>query len=266
VLALVPLAWLPQPIAVAIFVGVPAGLLAWRLSRDALWPLLMLASPSFVMAVVLGQWSPWLVLAMLWPALGFLLACKPSLGAACWLARPSRRVALSVTVVIALSLFLMPEWPAGWLRAVRTLTGHPPPIATLAGLLALPLAFRWREPDVRLLLAFACVPQLLFFADQLPLLTIARTRREAAFLCACGWLVAALWFVRDSSHAGSVWFAAPYVLLGVYLPALYLVLRRVSAYPTTNAQAYHANSVTPVARGNAGTAPFRSPATRGTTD
>jgi hypothetical protein len=227
VLALAPLAWLPQAVAVAIFVGVPAGFLAWRLSSQAFWPLLLLASPSFVMAVVLGQWSPWLTLGLFSPAAGVMLAAKPSIGLACWIARPSGRAALAATAIVACSLALAPSWPIGWLRVVGTLSGHSPPILSPLGFLCLPLLVRWRDPDARLLVAMTCVPQLLFFADQLPLLTIARTRREAVFLCVSGWLVALLWFVRDSAHAGSVWFAEPYVLVGCYLPALWLTLRRL---------------------------------------
>jgi hypothetical protein len=236
-----PVHWLPQPVAVALFVGVPAGMLAWRLSRDALWPLLLLASPSFVMAAILGQWSPWLVLGMLAPWAAWSFVCKPSLGLACLLARPSRDAIAACVVLGALSLFVFPTWPVGWLHALQRLDdGHGPPILRPGGVVLALALLRWRRADARLLLAFACVPQLLFFADQLPLLLIARERREAAFLLAAGWLAALLWYVRDAGHEAAVWFAEPYVALGVYLPALYLVLRRPNEAPA--------------ARGNAGSA------------
>ncbi|MEO6526218.1 MAG: hypothetical protein ABIP93_06310 [Gemmatimonadaceae bacterium] len=226
-----PLQWLSRAAATAIFVAVPAGLLSWSLSRAALWPVITLATPSFVMAVVLGQWTPWLVLAMLWPTLGFMFACKPTLGLACFLYRPSWRSAFGSVALVFLSLALWPGWPAEWLRNLSSVTEHPAPIATpVGGVLALAL-LRWRRSDGRLLLAMACVPQLLLFADQLPLLLIARSRREAMLLSVGGWVAAGFWFVRESTKDGAVSFAAPYVLAGCYLPALWIVLRRPNEGP-----------------------------------
>lgn len=226
-----PIHALPLGIAAAIFVAIPAGLLAWRLSRDALWPLLALASPSFVMASILGQWTPWLVLAMLWPALGVFLASKPTLGLACFLGRPTWRAAIGGSAMMLLSLALWPQWPVHWLHNLGSVIEHPAPIMTpLGGALALAL-LRWRRADARLLIAMACVPQLLLFADQLPLMLVARSRREAALLTIGGWITAVFWFVRESSLDGAVSFAAPYVMAGCYLPALWIVLRRPNEGP-----------------------------------
>lgn len=220
-----PVHWLSHAVAAMVFVAVPAGLLAWRLSRDALWPLLALASPNFVMAIVLGQWTPWLVLAIFWPALGFLLASKPTLGLACFAARPTWRGVLSGAAILLLSLLLMPRWPAEWLHNLNAVSEHPAPIATPAGGILLLALLRWRRTDARLLVVMSCVPQLLLFADQLPLMFVARSRREAALLAIGGWLAAGFWFVRESTKFGAVPFAAPYVMAGCYLPALWIVLR-----------------------------------------
>jgi hypothetical protein len=72
----------------------------------------------------------------------------------------------------------------------------------------------------------ACVPQLLLFADQLPLMLVARSRLQAALLTIGGWIAAAFWFVQESDKFGAVSFAAPYVLAGCYLPALWIVMRQ----------------------------------------
>ena len=221
-----PVHWLPMDIAMAIFVAVPAALLAWRLSRDALWPLLALASPSFVMAAVLGQWSPWLLLAMLWPTLGFFLTSKPTLGAACFAYKPSARTLLGGTAIGILSLALWLEWPWLWLRNLGSVIEHPAPFAAPFGIVLMLAILRWRRAEGRLLLAMAFVPQLLLFADQLPLMLVARTAREATLLTVGGWVAAVFWYVQEADKFGAVGFAAPYVLAGCYLPALWIVLRQ----------------------------------------
>jgi hypothetical protein len=93
-------------------------------------------------------------------------------------------------------------------------------------------ALRWRQQEARLLLLYGCVPQLLLFADQLPLLLVARTRLEAALLWAASWIGAMLWLqsVPSWTHA-YVQTARPYVLLGIYLPALAVVLARPNVGP-----------------------------------
>jgi len=221
-----PIHWMPRGLATAVFVALPAALLAWRLSRHALWPLLALASPSFVMAVVLGQWTPWLVLAMLWPALGFLLASKPTLGAACFAYRPTLRAFVGGVAITLVSLLLWPSWPVLWLGNLQFVVEHPSPVAAPFGVLLLLAVLRWRRREARLLLAMACVPQLLLFADQLPLTLVARSAREAALLTLGGWVAAIFWFAHEADKFGAVSFAAPYVLAGCYLPALWIVLRQ----------------------------------------
>jgi hypothetical protein len=85
---------------------------------------------------------------------------------------------------------------------------------------------RWRRPEARLLVALAFVPQLLFWADQLPLFLIPRTRGEtkALFLCtAAGFLI---WYVQFWDNPAYVLAAAPYVLASAYIPCVIMVLRR----------------------------------------
>ena len=94
------------------------------------------------------------------------------------------------------------------------------------GFLMILAAFRWRQREARFLLAYACVPQLLLFADQLPLMFVARSAREATVLTVGGWVAAIFWYVQEAYKYGAVSFAAPYVLAGCYLPALWIVLRQ----------------------------------------
>jgi hypothetical protein len=55
---------------------------------------------------------------------------------------------------------------------------------------------------------------------------VARSAREAALLTLGGWVAAICWYAREADRFGAVSFAAPYVLVGCYLPALWIVLRQ----------------------------------------
>ena len=236
----VPVAWLPLPWAAAVGVGAASALLAWALTRDAWWRLLLLVNPTFVMAVKVGQWTPLLTATALLPAASFLTAVKPTLGAAVLAYRPTVRAfltaAASAAAFAALTLALVPTWPARWLANLPHVVSHPAPLATGVGLLVLLALPQWREREARLLVAYAAVPQLLFFADQLPLGLVARTRGEARFLSACGLAAWAAWFAPLRDDSLYVLEAAPWVLAGVYLPALLVVVRRAAWVRTLGAR------------------------------
>jgi hypothetical protein len=228
ILLTAPLAALKLPFAAAIFSGFPIGLLAWhRLRTGAFWSLLALAHPGVVMAVVLGQWSPWLMVAIAWPALGCFLAAKPTLGAACWIGRPSFPAVVSGLAILLLSLIVAPYWPADWLHNLSQVQGHPAPILTALGGVCVLAAVRWRDPDARLVLAFACVPQLLFFADQAPLVTTAKTKGETVWLVVTGWIAWVWWHQRYYGQPdGYVPAAVPFVLVGCFWPVVSIILWR----------------------------------------
>ena len=226
-----PFAAFPLAISQVLFIGSASAFLAWRLTRDALWPLLIFITPAFWMAAFIGQWSPWLTLAALVPGAGFLLTCKPTLGLACFCYRPTWRAFASGAAIMVVSIALMPSWPREWLDNLQYVQRHPPAIVTQGGWLLALAALRWRQREARLLLAMACVPQLLFFADQLPLFLVTRTRREALFYVLAGGVVGAIWIARHFMQPSAVQLSGPYVMLGTYLPALYIVLRRPNVGP-----------------------------------
>ena len=242
VLAAVPTAPLSLPAAGAVMMAVSAALLTYALSSQSWSRLWMLASAPFVMAINLGQWSPLVVVAALEPTLGFLATFKPNLGLATFAYRPSVRTLVGSAVVLLISIAVLPRWPVEWLHAVRSLPGHPAPILAYHGLgLLLALAaVRWRTPEGRLLLVSACVPQLLLFADQLPLLLVARDKRELMMMTALSQVAFIAWFALNGTGTPNVLAAIPYVLGLLYLPALVIVLRHneaaVASEPTLNTQ------------------------------
>jgi hypothetical protein len=104
--------------------------------------------------------------------------------------------------------------------------GHPPPLFTLAGVALIAALLRWRREDARLVLAMAVVPQLPMFADQLPLMLVARTRVEGMALALLSHIGGLLWIKTQTPGAHPSANAAIWVLAFAYYPALALVLRR----------------------------------------
>lgn len=226
VLALLPLARLPLPMAGGLFMAASCGALAWVTSADPDRQLALLVSPPMIFAVTLGQWAPLLLLVALVPGLQWMGALKPNLGLAHWTHRPTWFGAAGALAVLGGSLLLMPTWPLEWRAALARMPGHPPPMLTMWGGAAILALLRWRRPEARLLVALACVPQAAMWYDQLALWLVPRSARESLVLTgtsALSLLAAAVTYRPETLWAEH---AIPYALAGTYWPALVMVLRR----------------------------------------
>jgi hypothetical protein len=226
VLAAWPVHALSLPAAAGVTLALSTAVLVWALSAAGWWRLWLLGSPGFILAIEVGQWSPLLTAAVLLPALGWACAIKPSIGLAHLCYRLDWRAAGLAAAFLLVSVAILPLWPNAWLSNLASLQGHPPPIATPIGACAALALFRWRQSEARLLFGLACVPQLLFFSDQLALGLVARSFRQLLALLACQWIAAAIWWASRPAETTYVAAAAPFVLAGVYVPALLVVLRR----------------------------------------
>lgn len=225
VLITLPIASLPLPAAGALMMGSASAILAWSASGQGFGRLWMFASPPYILALKFGQWSPLIMSAAFLPAMGWAAAIKPPLGLAVLAYRPSWRSA-SLALAFALAGFLaLPSWVADWRANLAHLEQHPAPVATFGGVLLLGALARWRRRDGRLLVVMACVPQLLFFADQFPLWLVPRTRGEMVALSVCSMAGFGLWWLSIEPGTLYVLAAAKYVMLSCYLPALVIVLR-----------------------------------------
>ena len=226
VLTVVPFSWMPLTVAGAVFVGVSAALLAWALTRDGYYRLPLFMSFPFVMSASLGQWAPLVIAAALIPGAGFLAVCKPTLAAALAFSRPTMSIILGGAAFLVGSLLIAPAWPSRWLANLNLAAPHPAPLFTLAGVVCALAALQWRRDDARLVLGMAAVPQLAMFADQLPLLLVARTRIQAMSLAVLSHVGGVLWLLTRDPKAHPAWDAANLVIASMYLPALVLVLQR----------------------------------------
>lgn len=228
-----PFAVLPRAWAIAAFVFLSCGLLAYSVTEKGWQRIPMFGSAAFIFAAGSAQWSPLFTAALGIPALASTFAAKPTIGLALGAAGPPRvqRYALigGVILVVA-SIALLPGWPADWLALLRRAPHIVPPVGRLGGVFILLALLRWKRPEARLILALACVPQAGAWYEALPLFLVPNTRNESmllATLCSLGFL---LYYprmdlvsdVQVNRDVGALMVAF------VYLPATIMVLRRTN--------------------------------------
>jgi hypothetical protein len=98
------------------------------------------------------------------------------------------------------------------------------------GFVLLLAALRWRTPEGRLILAIAFLPQSTLPYELVSLALIPANRLEIGIYVAGSWIAVAAVGGLHLSHGMAEWTATgwPLTLCAVYLPMLYLVLRRQS--------------------------------------
>jgi hypothetical protein len=174
--------------------------------------------------------------ATLLPWLGWLLVCKPTIGAALFLYRPSWTAAVGGAALLLISFLFVPSWLGDWLQATRGMPVHDPPFLRSWGWLPLVALLRWRKPEARLVAAMALVPQNLYFYDQLVLWLVPWNALTTIALTASSWVAWALTArtCTDSAYCGAD--AEPWIIALVYVPAVILAFLR-PAGPGTGRQA-----------------------------
>jgi hypothetical protein len=239
----------PDPLP-AVLVAVPFTVLPLGLARlvfdvlvgwafvYALWKyrgahtLLAVLSGAYLFALREGQTTPLMVASSLIPALSFLLAIRPNTSLPLWIARPSWIAVLGVGLFVLVSLVVMPSWPREWWLALPAdNSAWVPPVMRPFGFLVFLAALRWRLPEGRLLLAMGCIPQSTLPYELVPMALIPANHREMVVYLAGSWIAAtfASPLPLTAEWGVSGW---PVTLCVVYLPMLYLVLRRPSGNPS----------------------------------
>jgi hypothetical protein len=227
-------------VAAPVFFGVGCGLLAFAVTKDAWTRLLIFAAAPIWHAVLIAQITPLLVGAAFYPAAWGLLTAKPNIALPLLAMQVTRRQivfgVVSCTVILAITFTLRPTWPLSWYQTIRSnpyATQYRAPVLSVWGLvLWLPL-LRWRRPEARLVFLMACMPQNFVFYEQLPLMLVPQSRGELMLLAVTSQIASML---ANTGH-GDLSFlernvlAEPYVIVGMYLPAILLImLRRNDGY------------------------------------
>lgn len=230
VLLAVPFTALPVGLARVAFDIVGGGVFAYALWRyRGTYALLAVASGAYLLALKWSQTTPLLTGASLIPVLGFLLAVKPNQGLALFGARPTSQAAIGIALVLALSILVLPSWPLDWWKALHQRNEHLlSPIVQPFGWILLSAGLKWRTPEGRLLVIASLVPQNSLPYELVPLALIPGNLVEMAIFVLGSWLAVAtagsnLGLPNLVAITTATW---PVMLCAVYLPMLYLVLKR----------------------------------------
>jgi len=226
VLLAVPFSFLPLTLARPLFdilVGWVFAFGLWKLRGPN--GLLALTSGAYLFAMASSQTTPLMVAAILLPALGFLLAVRPNISAALWIARPSWLAVAGAILFFGLSLAIYPSWPREWWMDLPADTAFlAPPILRPMGFLLLLAAIKWRTPEARLLLGMAFIPQTTLPYELVALALIPANRLEMVVYVVGSWMAVVASNHMHLAEWGSTGW--PISLCTVYAPMLYLVLRR----------------------------------------
>jgi len=216
-----PFVWMRPETAAAAFYGISSALLAFGLTRHGYHRLLVFLAYPYWAGLFEAQWTPLILAgAFLAPLLPATLV-KPQLGLPVLFTAPTRRGLAVCIAVLALTFFLVPNWPWQWFGQIGSYAHFFPVLVFPGPLLALAL-FRYREPDARFLLLASLMPQRWFY-DAFMLWFIPKSRREIVWTSGFSW-VAGVWrwyHIPHSFHQAGRW-----VVLWMYLPMLAVVLLR----------------------------------------
>jgi hypothetical protein len=223
-----PLAMLSAPWASALFMAIGVALFAWAITEHGMEPVVGLGSASVLFAIEAVQWSPLLAASLVIAPVGVLLVCKPNIGAALFIARPSWWAVVGGLGLLAVSFALVPQWLMSWRMAASVPNGFTAPLAFPGGIFVLLALTRWRRPEARLLVALACMPQTTLLYETVPLFLIPRTIREAALLTVMSYGVAYYTARLGAAQNYAEWVSVSgrTITLALYLPTTAMVLLR----------------------------------------
>lgn len=213
-----PLAALPNALAVAIFFGASSALLAFGIvCSGEPWRLCVFLSYPFLDALLWSQWSPLIMAAWYVPVLApLLVTIKPHTALPVALQRLTWRGCILAALVVLVTLAIYPSWPFRWIAMVGQFQRTVPVAILPMGPLLLLSALGWRDERARLLFAMAVLPFRALY-DLCPLWLVPYRAWQAWLLTALSWL--------NPFMEGVSWQAK--VIITLFVPALVFVLQPV---------------------------------------
>jgi hypothetical protein len=227
-----PLGFFSLPVARLLFIAGGSAVLGYVIGRDRsyLWPTFL--GLPFLISARSGQWAPLLTAGILLPGLAWIAAAKPNVGLAMLAGVRTRRHAIILlaggAAVLIISLAFDPHWPWKWREALAASSHFHPLIMRPGGVVMLAALLCWRDPDARLLLALALIPQTGYFYETLPACVVAKSRRDATLIALATYGATLTGGVVPSPHGfqESAWVYGTVSLWLGLVPALLLVLYR----------------------------------------
>ncbi len=229
VVCFIPFAWLPDAVVGGLVFGIVTAVMVWALQRAQKQVWWFLTSPMFVVSFFSTNWSPLILASYLVPVLLPFSIFKPQfLLPGLFIHRPRELVRcrsgwIAVVALTLVSFVLLPTWLQGWFHSLSH-AHHPSPMLILpVGPFLLLALLRRSHLEARFFLLYALIPQLMLWYDQLPLLLVTRTRRDALLINGFGWLVGLTGWLM----LGYYFWSSPLIIpfLGTFVPALVVVLR-----------------------------------------
>ncbi|HEX5479400.1 MAG TPA: hypothetical protein VFY79_06725, partial [Dehalococcoidia bacterium] len=195
----VPFTMFSSYTAGALYVGLLSAVMAFAVTRDGWWRLVIFLSPSYFVAASVANWSPLIVAAAYLPLLYPVALVKPTIAGPVLVNYPSRRGFIVAALLLVASVVIYPSWPAFWLSSGLHQPANRYAVPMLSGATAVCIvALLWyRMREARVLVMLACVPQHAFFYDQLLLWLLPRSPRQSLALSAVGWMGYVAWAYFD---------------------------------------------------------------------
>ncbi len=218
-----PLCWLPGAVAGGIFYGAGSGVMAFGLTRESYWRLLVFLAYPYWAGMLAAQWSPLLFACAFLPWLLPTVLAKPQIGLPVALTHLTRRGVIACVLVLACSFAIRPRWPLEWVAGLGTYD-HFIPLLVWPGPLLLLALLRWRDREHQFLLLMAAMPQRWFY-DQLVLWIIPKSRREILATVLCSW-IPGVWRWYYTPHSFTQ--VGRWAVCFFYLPMLAVLLWRES--------------------------------------
>ena len=204
----------------SLFIGISSALLAYGLTKNCYWRLLLFLSPAYYQCLCSIQFVPLILAVPFLPYLLPLILVKPQIGLAiAFQTRWGKINFLLTALFILLTLLLYPSWPLRWVSQIGAYAGYIPLFTAFGPILLLAIVF-WKCKRAQIFLIISIIPKQIFFYDHLLLWLLPETLSEMLFLTLFSWLG---YFLVEKY--GYLQYGPMLSVLFIYVPMLVIILK-----------------------------------------